>query len=177
LDHGKGVVANSQERSWDFNYTDDTLEVLNGDDKVVLQIRVLPERIQLAGEAWNADGEGIRIVPKVDLSVKPASGVSVVLLVRHKDHKYDPTEPHIVPIFSYPNVSAKFNNLGRYARPSEDPQQKAQTTSNVIYWAVLIYGGLVFIAPLSLAFCWLKEPWPFCASPPAASSRDNVDVS
>jgi len=51
LDKGKWVAANTQERSWDFNYTDDTLEVLNGDNKVALQIRVLADRIQLAGEA------------------------------------------------------------------------------------------------------------------------------
>ena len=60
LDKGEWHAADA---SWDFNYTQDTLEVLNGDGEVALQIRVLRDAIQLAGKAWGSDGTGIRIGP------------------------------------------------------------------------------------------------------------------
>jgi hypothetical protein len=47
--------------SWDKNYTDDTLEVLDGRGTVVLQIRLLPDRVQIQGEWHDAFGNGMRI--------------------------------------------------------------------------------------------------------------------
>lgn len=38
--------------TWDRNYTDDALEVINAQGKVVLQVKVLPGRLQLQGEWW-----------------------------------------------------------------------------------------------------------------------------
>lgn len=38
--------------TWDRNYTDDALEVINAQGKVVLQVKVLPDRLQLQGEWW-----------------------------------------------------------------------------------------------------------------------------
>jgi hypothetical protein len=48
--------------SWDRNYTKDAAEVIDSTGKVVLQVRALPDRIQLQGEWWSTNGRGIRIV-------------------------------------------------------------------------------------------------------------------
>lgn len=43
-------VSKSETNCWDKNYTDDSLEVKDGRGRVVLQVRILPDRIQVQGE-------------------------------------------------------------------------------------------------------------------------------
>ena len=43
-------VSSSQANCWDKNYTDDSLEVKDGTGRVVLQVRLLPDRIQIQAE-------------------------------------------------------------------------------------------------------------------------------
>jgi hypothetical protein len=45
----------------DDNYTDDALEVLDNSSHVVLQIKLLPDRVQLQGEWWDNQGNGLRM--------------------------------------------------------------------------------------------------------------------
>lgn len=53
--------------TWDRNYSDDALEVRDDRGLIILQIKVLPDRIQLQGEFWSADGSGMRLVENEDL--------------------------------------------------------------------------------------------------------------
>lgn len=46
--------------AYDRNYNKDSLEVLNSEGDVVLQVRVLPDRIQIQGEWHGADGHATR---------------------------------------------------------------------------------------------------------------------
>jgi hypothetical protein len=48
------IVSTSTASCWDHNYTDDSLEVLDGRGRVVLQVRVLPSIVQFQAE-WNWD--------------------------------------------------------------------------------------------------------------------------
>jgi hypothetical protein len=58
--------------TWDRNYTDDALEVINAQGKVVLQVKVLPDRLQLQGEWWAPTcGPNIRVQG-------PACGIRVL---------------------------------------------------------------------------------------------------
>lgn len=80
---------------WDRNYNDNTLEVKNGAGRIILQVRVLPDRIQLQGEWWSADGKGFRVV-----SVPGTSGGFVYFF----GAKQKPTDPPFVqPLFAYPS--------------------------------------------------------------------------
>ncbi|MBZ5530804.1 MAG: hypothetical protein LAO20_05175 [Acidobacteriia bacterium] len=47
--------------SVDKNHTDDALEVLDGGDHVVFQVRMLPDRVQLRGEWHDEFGHGVQI--------------------------------------------------------------------------------------------------------------------
>lgn len=81
-------------RAFDRNYTRDALEVLDDRGKVVLQIRLLPDRIQLQGEWRGANGFGARLV-----SV-PGKGGAIITYVG----KPNPDDPEIGPIFMYPST-------------------------------------------------------------------------
>lgn len=84
--------------AWDRNYTNDALEVRNADGDVVLQIRLLPDRIQLQGEWWGPDGRGVRIAKCTDSKDGSIGGCLVVMTPQ-----YHPKEPVIQPIFEYPS--------------------------------------------------------------------------
>jgi hypothetical protein len=47
--------------SWDRNYTDDALEVISQSGDVILQVRLLPDRVQLQGEWWHDHINGVRL--------------------------------------------------------------------------------------------------------------------
>ncbi len=48
-------VSNLSNVSWDHNYTKDSLEVMDGRGRVVLQVRIFPDRVQLQEEwQWNS---------------------------------------------------------------------------------------------------------------------------
>jgi hypothetical protein len=79
--------------TWDRNYSDDALEVKGPDGNIVLQIKALPDHIQLQGEWWNEDGTvGMRLVGN-----KGAPGIMLQLIPT--DLRSDLT---IKPMFKYP---------------------------------------------------------------------------
>jgi hypothetical protein len=53
-------------RTWDRNYTQDALEVINPQGRVALQVKVLANRIQLQGEWWSDSTHGMRLVKSPD---------------------------------------------------------------------------------------------------------------
>jgi hypothetical protein len=86
-------------KTWDRNYTKDTLEVLDSGGRVILQVKALPDRIQLQGEWWNEQGKGFRIAKNPDSS----SNWLGVFKVLSQESGLD--EPRIEPIFQYPSDS------------------------------------------------------------------------
>jgi hypothetical protein len=102
-DKSGAIVAELSKNQWrvwppktfDRNYTDDTLEVRRSDGNIVLQVRVLPDRVQLQGEWRSADGRGIRLVK--------APGGGGVIVIRRGEFERD--DPKIKPIFRYPSDS------------------------------------------------------------------------
>jgi hypothetical protein len=80
----------SSPSSWDRNYTDDALEVIGPDGRVMLQIRVLPDRIQIQGEWWDEGGSGIRIGTK---------GKDRSAFITRLSREQNPDQPMIEPMF------------------------------------------------------------------------------
>ncbi len=76
----KWEVSPLKSSCWDKNYTSDSLEVKDGRGRVVLQLRLLPDRVQLQAE-WNEK-----------------SGVSSLISAAHYDQR-----DGIVPRFKYPS--------------------------------------------------------------------------
>jgi hypothetical protein len=76
--------------SWDRNLTDDALEVRNPDRRVMLRIRVMADRIQIEGEWWDQDGNGLR------LGVDRQNGSAFITRLSRQQN---PDEPMITPIF------------------------------------------------------------------------------
>jgi hypothetical protein len=87
-------------KTWDRNYTSDALEVKNVGGRVVLQVRVLPDRIQLLGEWWGSAGQGVRFAKFKEPTTGQTGGMFVPLR-----RNANPDEPHIDPIFKYPSDS------------------------------------------------------------------------
>jgi hypothetical protein len=83
--------------AWDRNYTDDALEVKDSRGKIVLQVKVLPDRIQLQGEWWNTLGQGFKLAKCVHPDGEHAA--CEVLMTP----TYHPDEPIIEPMFEYPS--------------------------------------------------------------------------
>jgi hypothetical protein len=86
---------------WDRNYSRDALEVRGPDGNVVLQVKLLPDKIQIQGEWWDRGGKGVRLVTTDD-------GRSFVLMLSQDNY---PAEPGIKPMFRYPSD----NHLGELA--------------------------------------------------------------
>lgn len=105
-DHDDSLIARIDDNiwtvpesmSWDKNYTNDALEVIDKRGRIVLQLRLYPDKIGICGEWWDDNGHGLRI----------ADGAKFVPL--SKD--YNPIEPAIKPIFKYPSAThwAQWNN-------------------------------------------------------------------
>jgi hypothetical protein len=92
-------------KTFDRNYTDDALEVRNPQGRIILQIKALPDRIQLQGEWWNSSGIGIRIVK----NPFPGAGAMFVYLDAQSNLSLGP----ILPMFQYPSES----HFGQLATP------------------------------------------------------------
>ena len=123
----------------DWNYADDALEVIGPSGRVVLQIKVLGDRFQIAGEWWDENGRGQRWV-------KVPYGAEMLILVRTND----PDEQHIVPLFQYPST----RHLGKLVRTqNNDPPSYVQVM--LIFIAVYALG--VFSCPIALFALWLQE--------------------
>ncbi len=80
----------------DKNYSRDALEVKDGRDHIVFQLRLYPDRIQLQGEWFNDGGEDVLVV------VDPNKKDTQIIL---KGSKYDPKIDAIMigPVFQYPS--------------------------------------------------------------------------
>jgi hypothetical protein len=89
---------------WDKNYTGDTLEVRDGRDKIVLKVRILPDRVQLEGEWHNEQGVGVRLAQTHAPLIE--GGAQIIPLQSFDD---DPAIT-ITPIFKYPS-SEHFGEL------------------------------------------------------------------
>jgi len=82
VDRNHWTVSPEKSVSWDHNYTKDSLEVMDGKKRIVFQVKVLPDRIQLQQEwQWNKGA--------------PSGGIS-------QEGKYTEKEG-IKPIFKYPS--------------------------------------------------------------------------
>jgi hypothetical protein len=76
--------------SWDRIFTDDALEVRNPDRRVMLRLRVMGDRIQIEGEWWDQDGNGLR------LGVDRQNGSAFITRLSRQQN---PDEPMITPMF------------------------------------------------------------------------------
>jgi len=81
-------------KSFDRNYTKDMLEVKNDNNDVVLQIRLLPDKVQLNGIFYDSDGKGIAIFPH------KRDQASIMVLL---DKEHPPASGTIKPLFKYPS--------------------------------------------------------------------------
>jgi hypothetical protein len=92
------TVSKSQSVVWDKNYTSNTLEVKDGRGRVVLQVIMLPDRVQIQGEWWHEDGNGGRIVRPFPFDSVKTGPVFVIMTPL-----FQTDEPRIEPIFKYPS--------------------------------------------------------------------------
>jgi len=103
---GQGhIVATIDENHWmvyppyctDKNYTADglALEVLDSSLHVVLQLKILPDRVQVQGEWWDNQGHGLRFLKSPD---SPKNGMVAALGPRDKKN-----ELLIKSMFRYPS--------------------------------------------------------------------------
>jgi hypothetical protein len=92
--------------TFDRNYSDDALEVKGASGRIVLQVRVLPDRVQLQGEWWDRPGFGVRMVKSND----PAHPGALIMRFWPT---VQPGPPDIVPMFVYPSEL----HLGEVAKP------------------------------------------------------------
>ena len=150
LDNGKLETFSN-----DLGYeeTDNTFEITNKAGRIALQLRLLPDRLQLQGESWDTMGHGIRIAGAL------GGGASITFL----DRDNDPDDPRVQSLFGE----------GQYAHQPITTIENNPTVAESdqpICIATVIYGTLVFIAPLALFVLWLCG-----ASPHAVSSRGNGD--
>jgi hypothetical protein len=104
-DRNGNLIADVSRNRWrvyppyfaDKNYTQTALEVKDSAGHVVLQVQILPDRIDLQGEWWDTQGNGIRFLkPRV---VTPAAGSMVIHLGPRDQHN----ESLIQPMFQYPS--------------------------------------------------------------------------
>jgi hypothetical protein len=132
----------------DLNYSDDALEVKSAGGRIVLQVRLLPDRIQVQVESWNpAAGRGIRLGAQRDRQTAKYSGAGA--FVKILTLKSDPDEPRIEPLFLYPGKS----NLGRYANAPWPPSND----NEVLIVPVLIFAILLFACVLTWLAMWRRE--------------------
>jgi hypothetical protein len=88
--------------TWDKNYDDNALEVKDPKGRIVLQVRLLPDRVQMQGAwplgpEWKASGASSVIV-RAD---PEGTGAQIVLFPF--DPKADVVWPEIKPLFQYPS--------------------------------------------------------------------------
>jgi hypothetical protein len=103
-------VANNHWRiypsfSSDKNYTNDALEVLDNRGHVVLQLRILPDKVRVQGEWFDDTGRGVQVLKSLDPSHPGSFFIS-------EDGKRGITSQQLItPIFVYPSK----NHLGEFA--------------------------------------------------------------
>ncbi len=108
-DREGAVIAIIENNKWtvyppclDKNYTDDSLEVRDKRGHIVLQVRVLSDRIQLQGE-WNDEyGEGMRMIQSPD---KQHPGAHLIRWDNPQEaERKDNDATEIKPWFKYPSA-------------------------------------------------------------------------
>jgi hypothetical protein len=127
LENGEWQVIEGE--AADYNYSDDTLEIKGTDDRIVLQVRLLPDRVQIQGESWFANGSGTRLV----MREPPNTGSFLVPLFPWKN----PDEPHIEPLCLYPGKL----HPGACAKA---PPVASDAADNAMFIGVCIYAALIF---------------------------------
>ncbi len=108
-DKSGALVARLIQNEWEVapprifarNYSKNALEVLGTDGDVVLQIKILPDRIKILGEWWDRDGRGIRIAGN-------GNEVAMVIL----SHDTNTPFPKIEPMFRYPSETHLGESVG-----------------------------------------------------------------
>lgn len=90
----------NQNNSFDRNYSKDALEVKDNTGDIVLQVRVLNDRIQFQGKFYDGDGNGFAIGV-------PESGQDAI--IEKTGSAYPNLKLKIKPIFQYPSD----NHLGK----------------------------------------------------------------
>lgn len=82
-------------KTWDRNYNKNTIEVKDDTGSIVLQVRALPDRIQLQGDWWQDEIRGIRLV-------KDPNGRGGALTIFGPAFRPENASP-ILPLFRYPS--------------------------------------------------------------------------
>ena len=106
LIHNEWTTA-SNPQAWDRNYNDNTLEVKNSAGRIALQVRLLPDRVQLQGEWWDG-AQGYRMVA----SDNPLLPGGFIVLFGNNGSGRPEDPPFVKPLFVYPS---KFH-LGELAK-------------------------------------------------------------
>jgi hypothetical protein len=85
--------------AWDRNYRTDALEVLDPEGHVALQVRLMPDRVQIQGQWYGPNGEVMRLARAK--SPNPTGMAEIVLVGAKSTDK--PSENHIERMFKYPS--------------------------------------------------------------------------
>jgi hypothetical protein len=104
-DYNGNLVAEVVRNHWrvyptycaDKNYTEDALEVKDTAGHVVLQVRILKDRVLLLGEWWDNQGNGVRLMRP--LVTTPTKGSGIVRMNRQNQFLNELVQP----IFKYPS--------------------------------------------------------------------------
>lgn len=103
LDKNNNVLVTVDKNHWtvfpheiaDWNYRNNALEVIGATGRVVLQLKMLSDRLQLQGEWWDARGGGERLVGNQSTHKSDMQALTL---------GFNPDDPRIVPIFRYPGA-------------------------------------------------------------------------
>lgn len=87
--------SNIRPISWDRNYNKHAIEVKDRTGDVILQVRVLNDRIQFQGKFYSGSGDGFALV------AAPWGTGAIMEIKKNDEH----LESHIEPIFKYPSDS------------------------------------------------------------------------
>lgn len=93
---------------WDKNHTKNSLEVLDSSGHVVMQVKLLPDRVQLQGEWHDQFGHGVQM-----LKCKTESGGGGCWALWPTPEREQAVREFIKPIFKYPSSE----HLGELMRP------------------------------------------------------------
>lgn len=98
IDDNKWRVSPQSGISWDKNYSENALEVMDGRGQIVFQVVLVPNVVRIQGEWWTEDKRGARILRPYPFDREKVGPVFVTL-----SPQSHPQEPHIEPIFRYPS--------------------------------------------------------------------------
>jgi hypothetical protein len=87
---------------WEINHTPDTVEVRDDRNRIVLQVKLLPDHVQLAGEWWRRSEDGTISGIRTGRYWHPCpDGGDHCSFTQKLSPTYDPEEPRIEPKFDY----------------------------------------------------------------------------